>query len=343
MRGARYRLPRLGHAPGHQARHQAPLHRPARSGEGQHGRRLGPSTARRAAILYGAAVWKSPPEVRQTPAALGLGGPSGSLIGGQLLKGPAVNVRRRPAGADHPRPASMPVADVAQQAAVAIAEVSRRIGRQAHRVALVQQLLERGRRRVVAVEDPRPRPRRGGIRRSRRGLAAAARRRLGASDRGHGRRRARRVSRLGRSGALRRRHLGDRLRRGARTGRLRARRRRRDQRRRGAHRAAPDRAQPRRPSRADHDRPRARGRLARGRRRRRRDARRGLRVHEVDGDGDTWWAPNSAPPTSFRLRPLAEVSKQIMRVRAEARERKGWIMNTYLLRERPGERLRRRS
>ena len=32
--------------------------------------------------------------------------------------------------------------------------------------------------------------------------------------------------------------------------------------------------------------------------------------------------------------PLAEVADEIVRVRAEARERKGWIMDTYLLRRR---------
>jgi precorrin-6A synthase len=36
--------------------------------------------------------------------------------------------------------------------------------------------------------------------------------------------------------------------------------------------------------------------------------------------------------------PIAEAAERIERVRAEARERKGWIMDTYLLRRNPGDR-----
>ncbi|MFP5020634.1 precorrin-6A synthase (deacetylating) [Pseudonocardia phyllosphaerae] len=51
-----------------------------------------------------------------------------------------------------------------------------------------------------------------------------------------------------------------------------------------------------------------------------------------------WGAYLGTPDELLVAGPLDEVADEIVRVRAEARERKGWIMDTYLLRRRDGER-----
>jgi precorrin-6A synthase len=58
----------------------------------------------------------------------------------------------------------------------------------------------------------------------------------------------------------------------------------------------------------------------------------------VDGDDvDIWWgAYLGTPDEVLRAGRLADVRDDIARTRAEARARKGWIMDTYLLRRRAG-------
>jgi len=50
-----------------------------------------------------------------------------------------------------------------------------------------------------------------------------------------------------------------------------------------------------------------------------------------------WGAYIGTPDEILASGPLAETAPEIARLRAEARERKGWIMDTYLLRRRPKE------
>ncbi|MFC9786668.1 precorrin-6A synthase (deacetylating) [Rhodococcus sp. NPDC127528] len=53
------------------------------------------------------------------------------------------------------------------------------------------------------------------------------------------------------------------------------------------------------------------------------------------GDWDIWWGAYLGTPDEVLVSgDLAEVSREIVRVRAELRERKGWIMDTYLVRRR---------
>ena len=54
----------------------------------------------------------------------------------------------------------------------------------------------------------------------------------------------------------------------------------------------------------------------------------------IDNDGvDIYWGAYIGTEDEILVSgPLAEVGEEIVRVRAEARERKGWIMDTYLLR-----------
>ena len=55
----------------------------------------------------------------------------------------------------------------------------------------------------------------------------------------------------------------------------------------------------------------------------------------VGGDVDIWWgAYLGTPDEVLRSGRLADVREDISRTRAEARARKGWIMDTYLLRRR---------
>jgi precorrin-6A synthase len=55
----------------------------------------------------------------------------------------------------------------------------------------------------------------------------------------------------------------------------------------------------------------------------------------VEGDVDIYWGAYIGTPDELLISgPLAEVADEIRRVRAEARERHGWIMDTYLLRRR---------
>jgi precorrin-6A synthase len=55
------------------------------------------------------------------------------------------------------------------------------------------------------------------------------------------------------------------------------------------------------------------------------------------GDVDIYWGAYLGTPDELLVAgPLARVAGEIERVRAAARERKGWIMDTYLLRRRPG-------
>ena len=54
-------------------------------------------------------------------------------------------------------------------------------------------------------------------------------------------------------------------------------------------------------------------------------------------DLDIYWGAYLGTPDELLVAgPLAQVGAEIERVRAAARERKGWIMDTYLLRRRPG-------
>ncbi|OIK25122.1 precorrin-6A synthase (deacetylating) [Streptomyces malaysiense] len=59
----------------------------------------------------------------------------------------------------------------------------------------------------------------------------------------------------------------------------------------------------------------------------------------ADEDIDIYWGAYIGTPDEILLSgPLAETAPEIERVRAQARERKGWIMDTYLLRRNPGAR-----
>lgn len=59
----------------------------------------------------------------------------------------------------------------------------------------------------------------------------------------------------------------------------------------------------------------------------------------ADEDIDIYWGAYIGTPDEILASgPLAEAGPRIERLRAEARERKGWIMDTYLLRRNPGER-----
>lgn len=56
-------------------------------------------------------------------------------------------------------------------------------------------------------------------------------------------------------------------------------------------------------------------------------------------DIDIYWGAYLGTPDELLVSgPIAEAAPHIERVRAEARERKGWIMDTYLLRRNPGDR-----
>ncbi|MDO0924734.1 precorrin-6A synthase (deacetylating) [Streptomyces sp. TG1A-8] len=60
--------------------------------------------------------------------------------------------------------------------------------------------------------------------------------------------------------------------------------------------------------------------------------------HYADQDIDIYWGAYIGTPDEILVAgPLAEAGPRIERLRAEARERKGWIMDTYLLRRRPGQ------
>ncbi|CAL9659154.1 hypothetical protein SUDANB9_06879 [Streptomyces sp. enrichment culture] len=59
----------------------------------------------------------------------------------------------------------------------------------------------------------------------------------------------------------------------------------------------------------------------------------------ADQDIDIYWgAYLGTPDEILDSGPIAEAAPRIERLRAEARERKGWIMDTYLLRRNPRER-----
>ncbi|MGW5201110.1 precorrin-6A synthase (deacetylating) [Streptomyces spiralis] len=58
----------------------------------------------------------------------------------------------------------------------------------------------------------------------------------------------------------------------------------------------------------------------------------------TDQDIDIYWGAYIGTPDEILVSgPIAETAPRIERLRAEARERKGWIMDTYLLRRRPKE------
>jgi precorrin-6A synthase len=58
----------------------------------------------------------------------------------------------------------------------------------------------------------------------------------------------------------------------------------------------------------------------------------------ADQDIDIYWgAYIGTPDEILAAGPIAETAPRIERLRAEARERKGWIMDTYLLRRKPKE------
>ncbi|MBQ0953403.1 precorrin-6A synthase (deacetylating) [Streptomyces sp. RK76] len=59
----------------------------------------------------------------------------------------------------------------------------------------------------------------------------------------------------------------------------------------------------------------------------------------ADQDIDIYWgAYLGTPDEILDSGPIAEAAPRIERLRAETRERKGWIMDTYLLRRNPGDR-----
>ncbi|TDW83251.1 precorrin-6A synthase (deacetylating) [Kribbella sp. VKM Ac-2566] len=59
-------------------------------------------------------------------------------------------------------------------------------------------------------------------------------------------------------------------------------------------------------------------------------------TEHVDQDADIYWGAYLGTPDELLISgPLREVAPEIEKVRAEARDRKGWIMDTYLLRRRP--------
>lgn len=68
-----------------------------------------------------------------------------------------------------------------------------------------------------------------------------------------------------------------------------------------------------------------------------------LDAHQVfrqyaDQDVDIYWGAYIGTPDEILVSgPIAEAAPRIERLRAEARERKGWIMDTYLLRRHPKE------
>ncbi|GAA4698786.1 precorrin-6A synthase (deacetylating) [Pseudonocardia yuanmonensis] len=56
-------------------------------------------------------------------------------------------------------------------------------------------------------------------------------------------------------------------------------------------------------------------------------------------DVEVYWGAYVGSPDELLVSgPVLEVRDEIVRLRAEARERKGWIMDTYLLRRHPGDR-----
>ncbi len=58
----------------------------------------------------------------------------------------------------------------------------------------------------------------------------------------------------------------------------------------------------------------------------------------ADEDIDIYWGAYLGTEDEILVSgPIAEAAPRIERLRAEARERKGWIMDTYLLRRNPGE------
>ncbi|WDV55935.1 precorrin-6A synthase (deacetylating) [Streptomyces coeruleorubidus] len=67
------------------------------------------------------------------------------------------------------------------------------------------------------------------------------------------------------------------------------------------------------------------------------DAQRAFRRY-VQDDVDIYWGAYIGTPDEILVSgPIAEAAPRIERLRAEARERKGWIMDTYLLRRCPRE------
>ncbi|MGV9249990.1 precorrin-6A synthase (deacetylating) [Streptomyces sp. NPDC003697] len=58
----------------------------------------------------------------------------------------------------------------------------------------------------------------------------------------------------------------------------------------------------------------------------------------ADEDVDIYWGAYIGTPDEILVSgPIAEAAPRIERLRAEARERKGWIMDTYLLRRKPAQ------
>jgi precorrin-6A synthase len=66
------------------------------------------------------------------------------------------------------------------------------------------------------------------------------------------------------------------------------------------------------------------------------DAQQAFTVHTAD-DVHIYWGAYLGTPDELTVEgPLSAVADEILRVRAEARQRHGWIMDTYLLRRNPG-------
>ena len=99
-------------------------------------------------------------------------------------------------------------------------------------------------------------------------------------------------------------------------------------------RPPPRRPEPGRPADPDHHRAAAGEGLARRRRRRRGDARRADRLHRAHrpGRGDLLGRLPRHPDELLIAGPLAEVAERDRRNARGSTRRKGWIMDTYLLR-----------
>lgn len=67
------------------------------------------------------------------------------------------------------------------------------------------------------------------------------------------------------------------------------------------------------------------------------DAHQAFRQYAEEDIDIYWGAYIGTPDEILASGPIGEAAPRIERLRAEARERKGWIMDTYLLRRNPTE------
>ena len=200
--------------------------------------------------------------------------------------------------------------------------------------------------RIVEAARPAARPSGHRLRRRGRRLARAARRRVGSgAARRALRRRRRRPAGVGRPVAVRQHDRRHRTHPDRRNDRVRVRGRPGHQQRPRAHRAPSDRAQPGGRGRPDHHRAAAgERRLARRHRRSRRDARCRLLVPRGGSRRrrDLLGRVPRHARRAARRRAARRGGPEDRGVRAEARRRKGWIMDTYLLRRGSGRARRSR-